>query len=82
MPSKTDRVCLLAVSAKESGYWLHTLPFYNLGNILDHTTLSVLSGLRIGASIVQPQRCHCGGSVDIYGHHGHKALVASLAIAP
>ncbi|CAH2244583.1 jg11698 [Pararge aegeria aegeria] len=37
--------------------------------MLDHTTLSVLIGLRLGASIVQPH-CHCGDSVDTYGHHG------------
>ncbi|CAH2228600.1 jg26185 [Pararge aegeria aegeria] len=31
---------LLALSAKESGYWLHALPSANLGTMLDHTTLS------------------------------------------
>ncbi|CAH2240652.1 jg22748 [Pararge aegeria aegeria] len=38
--------------------------------MLDHTTLSVVIGLRLGASIIQPHRCHCGDSVDTYGHHG------------
>ncbi|CAH2228593.1 jg1311, partial [Pararge aegeria aegeria] len=61
---------LLALSAKESGYWLHALPSSNLGTMLDHTTLSVVIGLRLGASIIQPHRCHCGDSVDTYGHHG------------
>ncbi|CAH2262710.1 jg11285 [Pararge aegeria aegeria] len=38
--------------------------------MLDHTTLSVVIGIRLGASIIQPHRCHCGDSVDTYGHHG------------
>ncbi|CAH2244118.1 jg18506 [Pararge aegeria aegeria] len=46
------------------------LPSANLGTMLDHTTLSVVIGLRLGASIIQPHRCHCGDSVDTYGHHG------------
>ncbi|CAH2243580.1 jg12890 [Pararge aegeria aegeria] len=70
MPSKRDRARLLALSAKESGYWLHALPSANLGTMLDQTTLSVVIGLRLGASIIQPHRCHCGDSVDTYGHHG------------
>ncbi|XP_069360016.1 uncharacterized protein [Maniola hyperantus] len=68
--SKKDRARLLAVSAKESGYWLHALPSANLGTLLDHTTLSVLIGLRLGATINQPHRCHCGDCVDAFGHHG------------
>ncbi|CAH2218374.1 jg14267 [Pararge aegeria aegeria] len=68
MPSKRDRARL---SAKESGYWLNALPSGNLGTMLDHTTLSVVIGLATTfITYIQPHRCHCGDSVDTYGHHG------------
>ncbi|CAH2267066.1 jg8330 [Pararge aegeria aegeria] len=73
MPSKRDRARLLALSAKESGYWLHALPSANLGTMLDHTTLWVVIGLRLGASIIQPHRCHhglsCSRSAGRFSRH-------------
>ncbi|CAH2233568.1 jg8504 [Pararge aegeria aegeria] len=50
-------------------------PDQNRGNLFTYvlyllTTLSVVNSLRLGASIIQPHRCHCGDSVDTYGHYG------------
>ncbi|CAH2210300.1 jg26928 [Pararge aegeria aegeria] len=85
MPSKRDRARLLALSAKESGYWLHALPSANLGTMLDHTTLSVVIGLRLGAlyfSLIDATAVIALTPTVTMDSPVQEALVASLAIAP
>ncbi|XP_045777024.1 uncharacterized protein LOC123875316 [Maniola jurtina] len=67
--SAKDRARLLAVSTRESSYWLQALPSKHIGTLLDHLTLTITVGLRLGARIQQPHLCHCGETVDVYGHH-------------
>jgi hypothetical protein len=65
-----ERARLLAVAEPEAGLWLHTLPSPNIGTLLDRTTLSLATGLRLGTKVNEPHRCRCGANVDPLGHHG------------
>lgn len=68
--SFTARARLLALTQKESGGWLQTLPSPYLGSLLDSDSLRIASGIRLGAKICQPYTCVCGFPVDEYGTHG------------
>ncbi len=61
---------LLAVSSKDAGAWLHTLPLKILGLCLTDNEIRVASGLRVGAAIVRPHTCACGAAVEPLGLHG------------
>lgn len=65
-----ERARLIAVRERESGLWLHAFPSRNIGSLLDRTTLSVSSSLRLGTTINVPHRCRCGDAVGRLGHHG------------
>ena len=68
---ESDRVRLLAVSTKESGAWLETLPLSSMGLWMDDNTLRVSVGLSLGIPICGPHACqHCGCVVDTFGEHG------------
>lgn len=69
-PTPRDKARLLAVSERESGYWLHALPSVNFGTLLDDNSFRVAVGLRLGLDIVVPHQCRCGSQVDRLGHHG------------
>lgn len=69
-PNNSEKARLLAVSAAESGLWLHALPSQNLGTLLDPNSLRIAVGLRLGSKIVEPHKCTCGINVDRYGRHG------------
>lgn len=67
----SDRARLLAVSAPESGHWLHALPSENIGTMLDPSTLRIVVGLRLGLEICAPHHCPCSRCVvDTMGRHG------------
>ncbi|XP_072937198.1 uncharacterized protein [Epargyreus clarus] len=66
----TERARLLAVSERESGFWLQALPSSNIGTLLDNSTLSLCVCLRLGLKINEPHRCVCGEGVGQSGHHG------------
>ena len=60
----------LAVSAPESGAWLHALPVSSLGLRMDGNTIRCAVGLRLGSSLSRPQACrHCGADVDHLATH-------------
>ena len=64
------RARLLAVSRKESGAWLHTVPNSSLGLRMDNDTIRVAVGLRLGVALCRPHSCqHCGAAVDQSGLH-------------
>ena len=70
-PDDLSRARLLAVSAKESGAWLHAFPISNLGLRMDDDVIRVAIGLRLGSSLCRPHSCqHCGIAVDRFGLHG------------
>ena len=65
------RARLLAVSAKESGAWLNSLPISSLGLRMDNDTIRIAIGLRLGSPLCQPHKCvHCGSDVNKFGTHG------------
>ena len=62
---------LLASTAKESGAWLHALPFSSCGLHMDDDTIHLEVWLRFGAPICYPhQCCHCWADVDRLATHG------------
>ncbi|XP_055349954.1 uncharacterized protein LOC129596644 [Paramacrobiotus metropolitanus] len=61
---------LKAVSVPESGVWIHALPAACLGNLLENNAFRISVALRLGAPIVTPHVCVCGGLVDELGRHG------------
>ncbi|XP_072947725.1 uncharacterized protein [Epargyreus clarus] len=65
-----ERARLLAVSVKESGFWLHAIPSSNLGTVLDNTSFSIAVSLRLVLTLNHPHCCPCGVQVDHLGHHG------------
>jgi hypothetical protein len=69
-PNQQNRARLLAVTRKESGAWLSTLPCAPLGHALDNTTLRITVGLRLGARLYHPHVCICGEPVDNLATHG------------
>ncbi|XP_055347720.1 uncharacterized protein LOC129594886 [Paramacrobiotus metropolitanus] len=68
--TKDEVAHLKAVSVPESGVWIHALPAASLGNLLENNALRISVALRLGAPIVSPHVCVCGGSVDELGRHG------------
>jgi hypothetical protein len=70
--SPTDKARILAVSRKESGAWLNTIPISKLGTFLDNDTLRISVGLRLGTQLSHPHICKCGASVDAQATHGLK----------
>ena len=48
------RACLLAVSRKESGAWLHAVPNSSLGLRMDNETIRVAVGLLLGVALCGP----------------------------
>ncbi|XP_061706794.1 uncharacterized protein LOC133517478 [Cydia pomonella] len=70
-PNHHERARLMAVSEKESGYWLHALPSRNLGSALEPSTLRIAVCLRLGLRICEPHTCsRCIQPVDTLGRHG------------
>ena len=70
-PNSRARARLLASSARESGVWLNALPISSLGLRMDNDTIRVAVGLRLGAPLCRPHRCHhCGLEVDALATHG------------
>ena len=68
-PDDVSRARLLAVSAPESGAWLHALPVSSLGLRMDDNTIRCAVGLRLGSSLSRPHACrHCGA--DHLATHG------------
>ena len=60
-PDDMARARLLAVSAKESGAWLHAFPISILGLRMDDNTVRIAMGLRLGSTLCRPHVCqHCG----------------------
>ncbi|XP_052741445.1 uncharacterized protein LOC128198735 [Bicyclus anynana] len=70
LTSAVDRARLLALSEKESGYWLHALPSKNLGTLLDNESFRVALGLRLGTPLCLEHKCPCGKEVSKFGIHG------------
>ena len=70
-PDGITRARLLAMSAKESGAWLHALPISSLGLRMDDNTVRIAVGLRLGSTLCRPHDCqHCGAEVDHRATHG------------
>ena len=56
---------LLASRVRESGAWLNVLPLSSLSLGMDDSTIRVAVGLRLGAPLCRPHKCHhCGAEVD------------------
>ncbi|XP_055343517.1 uncharacterized protein LOC129591748 isoform X2 [Paramacrobiotus metropolitanus] len=68
--TKEEVAPLKAVSVPEAGVWIHALPAACLGNLLENNTFRISVALRLGAPIVTPHVCVCGGLVDDLGRHG------------
>ena len=64
------RARLLVACSPGSGDWLDALPLSSAGLKLDNETISIASGLRLGAPVVQPHVCVCGSTATVDGHHG------------
>ncbi|GAU99230.1 hypothetical protein RvY_10262 [Ramazzottius varieornatus] len=58
--SDTHKARLIAVSASNSGSWLHALPSSSLGNLLDNNSLRISVGLRLGAKLCRAHKCRFG----------------------
>ena len=70
-PDPRARARLLASRVKESGVWLNVLPISSLGLRMDDSTIRVAVGLRLGAPLCRPHKCHhCGVEVDCLATHG------------
>ena len=70
-PDTYSRSRLLAAAKKESGAWLHAFPMSALGLRMDDEVIQVAMGLRLGATLCQPHKCHhCGAHVDHLATHG------------
>ena len=69
----------MAVSAPESGAWLHALPISSLGLRLDDASVRICVALRLGLPVCAPHDCkHCGASVCSLGLHGLSCKRGSL----
>jgi hypothetical protein len=71
-PNAQATARLLALQQPHAGDWLHALPSPQLGTLLDNESFRVISSLRLGGSVCQPHRCHCGEEVCEKGYHGLK----------
>ena len=70
-PDTYSRSRLFAAAKKESGAWLHAFPMSALGLRMDDEVIQVAMGLRLGATLCQPHKCHhCGAHVDHLVTHG------------
>jgi hypothetical protein len=67
--SDKDQARLLALQEKESGAWLHTLPFTSLGTLLDNQSFRISICLRLGIPMCVPHPCTCGEIVDKLDPH-------------
>jgi hypothetical protein len=65
-----DRARLVASITPGSGVWLNTLPLQAMGLKLDDKSVRIAVGLRLGAPLVHPHVCVCGGQVTTDGRHG------------
>ena len=68
--TERDKVRLMALSASESGSWLHALPVPGLGTLLDDDCLRIAVALRLGADMCLEHQCRCRAVVHASGHHG------------
>ncbi|XP_055332311.1 uncharacterized protein LOC129584218 [Paramacrobiotus metropolitanus] len=68
--SQEEVAHLKAVSVPEAGVWIHALSAACLGNLLEDNAFRISVALRLGAPIVTPHVCVCGGLVDELGRHG------------
>ena len=68
--NSAGRARILAVSRKESGFWLQAIPSPNTGTLMDNTSFSLAINLRLGSRICAPHRCVCGTEVVDPGYHG------------
>ncbi|XP_052738626.1 antichymotrypsin-2 [Bicyclus anynana] len=85
LTSAVDRARLLALSEKESGYWLHALPSKNLGTLLDNESFRVALGLRLGTPLCLQHKCPCGkenaGQSHVLSAFSVLTPLAQLALA-
>jgi hypothetical protein len=65
-----DRARLVASITPGSGVWLNTLPLQAMGLKVDDEPVRIAVGLRLGAPLVHPHVCVCGGQVTTDGRHG------------
>lgn len=79
--NSADRARLLAIARWESGLWLHALPSFNIGTLLDDATFRLCASLRLGAKCIVPHRCHCGDIVNDSGHHGLSCISSAGRIS-
>ena len=68
-PDPITRARLLASRVRESGAWLNILPISSLSLYVwtgrDDSTIGVAVGLRLGAPLCRPHKCHhCGAEED------------------
>jgi hypothetical protein len=66
----TSKARILAASSPHSADWLNAIPLSSIGLKLDDSSTRVATGLRIGAPLMFPHTCICGGPVVQNGHHG------------
>ena len=70
-PDETACARLLASQRKETGEWLQAPPISALGLRMQDEVIRVAAGLRLGATLCHPHRCHqCGADVDQLALHG------------
>jgi hypothetical protein len=68
--SDKDQARLLALQEKESGAWLHALPFTSLGTLLDNNqSFRISICLRLVILMCVPHPCTCGEIVNKLGPH-------------
>jgi hypothetical protein len=68
--SPRDLARFKALQCRESGSWLHAIPFPNIGTLLDNTFFQVCIGLRLGCNLCTPHICKWNAKVDEIDIHG------------